>query len=127
METKAPYAESDLVQRIASERQAASRANKKRVRYSEALRDDIIQFVRTEKLSPETGARRLGLGKRVVRGWLRSPRPQMPQEQAARLHRVEVVSCEQCTAETELRLIFPGGAHVVLSLGQLRALIGGEA
>ena len=132
METK-PHAESDLIQRIAGERQAALRANNQRVRYSDALRRDIMQFVRAQRLSPETGARRLGLGKSVVRNWLKRIVRRTPQEPAPRLQRVEVLASERASASkprasaSELRLVFPTGAHVVVSLGQLRALLGGES
>lgn len=122
METKS-QAESDLVQRIASERQAAARANKKRVRYSETLQRDILQFVHAQRLSPETGARRLGLGKSVVRNWLQRGTPRKPRPREPRLQRVEVVS-EPLVEEQELRLVFAVGAHVVVSLEQLRQLLG---
>jgi transposase-like protein len=126
METK-PHAESNLIQRVAGERQAAARANNKRVRYSEALQRDIVQFVRVQKLSPEAGARRLGLSKSVVRNWLQRGVRRKPREREPQLQRVEVVASESRTSKHELRIVFPVGAHVVLSLGQLRQLLGGES
>jgi transposase-like protein len=126
METKT-RAESNLVQRVAGERQAAQRANSKRVRYSDALRRDIAQFVRAHKLSPEAGARRLGLSKSVVRNWLQRVVSRSAQKPTPRLQRVEVLAAEPRASGSELRLVFPLGAHVVLSLGQLRALLGDES
>jgi transposase-like protein len=126
METK-PHAESDLVQRVAGERQAAQRGNTKRVRYSESLQHDIVQFVRAQKLSPEAAARRLGLSKSVVRNWLQRVVRRKASEHAPRLQRVEVLTSEMRASEPELRLVFPVGAHVVVSLGQLRQLLGGES
>jgi transposase-like protein len=125
METK-PHAESNLIQRVAGERQAAARANK-RVRYSEALQRDIVQFVRVQKLSPEAGARRLGLSKSVVRNWLQRGVRRKAREREPKLQRVEVVASESRASQCELRLVFPVGAHVVLSLGQLQQLLGGES
>lgn len=125
METKT-HAESNLIQRVAGERQAAARANR-RVRYSEALQRDIAQFVRVQKLSPETGARRLGLSKSVVRNWLQRGKRRKPQEREPQLRRVEVVANEPRVSERDIRIVFPVGAHVVLSLGQLRQLLGGES
>jgi DNA-binding transcriptional regulator YiaG len=124
METK-PHAESNLIQRVAGERQAAARANNKRVRYSEALQRDIVQFVRVQKLSPEAGARRLGLSKSVVRNWLQRGVRRRPPEREPQLRRVDVIANEPRVSEREIRIVFPAGAHVVLSLGQLQQLLGG--
>lgn len=125
METK-PHAESNLIQRVAGERQAATRANSKRVRYSEALQRDIVQFVKAQQLSPEAGARRLGLSKSVVRNWLQRGVRRKPREHEPRLQRVEVIASNRRAYEHEVRILFPVGAHVVLSLGQLQQLLGGE-
>lgn len=126
METK-PHTESNLIQRVAGERQAAVRANNKRVRYSEALQRDVVRFVRAQKLSPEAGARRLGLSKSVVRNWLQRVVRRKPPEREPHLQRVEVVTSERRESEREIRVVFPAGAHVVLTLGQLRQLLGGAS
>lgn len=122
-----PHTESNLIQRVAGERQAAARVNKKRVRYSEALQRDIAQFVRVQKLSPEAGARRLGLSKSVVRNWLQRGVRRKPRGREPQLQRVEVVTDKPRGSEREVRIVFPVGAHVVLSLGQLQQLLGGES
>jgi transposase-like protein len=120
------HADSGLMHRVVAERQAARRVGK-RVRYSEELRRDIASFVKTHRLSVETGAKRLGLSKSAVRSWMGQPIDNKAQSRHPLLQPVEVVADAQRAPVDVVRLLFPTGALVTLTIDQLRQLLGGQS
>jgi transposase-like protein len=123
---KTSHADSGLMQRVVAEQQAARRVDR-RVRYSEQLRRDIVSFVKTQRLSAEAGGKRLGLSKSAVRSWMEQRSHNKAQGRRPLLQQVEVVADVQPAPTDVMRLLFPTGAHVTLTMCQLRQLLGGQS
>jgi transposase-like protein len=111
-------AESKLLRLLARARHGST----KRVHYSDDVKREVVAFAAAYGLSCESVATRLGLGVTTVRRWSADDNLSGVVANSGSLRRVEVV---EAGSSSELRLVFPSGAHVELSLAQLAKLVEG--
>lgn len=113
-------AESRLLRLLAR----ARHGSKKRVHYSDDVKREVVAFAAAYGLSCEVVATRLGLGVTTVRRWSADDNLSGVVADGGLLRRVELI---ETGGSSELRLVFPSGAHVELSLTQLAKLVEGAS
>lgn len=113
--------------RVGRERQVSG---KQRVRFSEALKQDVTRFALATGWGIDRCAEALGLSRTGLHRWVRGERPRRkPHLQPARRRLVETEVTEEprAVATDGLELRFPSGARITgLTFEQLRSLVVGQ-
>lgn len=117
--------EQALKARVASEREAAG---KRRVRFSQWVRQEAVELVVGSVLPRDRFAQEMGIGKTSLQRWVRdapSGKKSTPQSGRSKLRRVEIQASTPPANVAGLELVFPSGARLVgIGWADVRQLLG---
>ena len=111
-----------LKQRVLAERRAC---RGERVRFSEALKAEVVEFMVGNDWGVARVSRAVGVAEASLHRWL-GPRKNRSRRgrQPSGLVEVEIVA--EATSKDTVRIVFPAGAVAVISVGLLRDLLEGK-